>query len=365
MFAVAARQMGYGVHVYSPEAETPAGQLADREWTASYEDVDRLTAFARHVDVVTLEFENVPLAALNHLERFVPVRPGPRVLEAAQNRLNEKQSLRNSGLPTADFAAIHSLEELTRAIARFGGRGVLKTASWGYDGKGQQMLDSRADLPQVWEKFAGLEAILEAFIDFRRELSVIVVRNPQGDICCYAPILNAHRNHILDVSVVPGDDLSESLAEQAKEIAIEVVRALDVVGVLCVEMFLTRDDRLLINEIAPRPHNSGHLTIEAHATSQFEQQVRSICGLPLGSTRLRKPAAMVNLLGDVWSDRRQPCWSAVLRRPELHLHLYGKSDPRPGRKMGHITALAESAALAEQLVRTARQDLVTSALTES
>jgi 5-(carboxyamino)imidazole ribonucleotide synthase len=392
MFAIAARQMGYGVHVFSPEAVTPAGQVADREWTASYDDLDRLTAFAQHVDAVTLEFENVPLLALNHLERFVPVRPGPRVLEAAQNRLKEKRTLREKGLPTADFAAIHSQEELTRALEQFGGRGVLKTASWGYDGKGQQTLNSRSDLSLVWKSFSGSakpasaiadadsqntspqaapapaeqtagrdslsEAILESFVDFSRELSIIVVRSPQGEICCYAPILNAHDNHILDVSVVPAADFPRAVIQQAQEIAIEVMRSLDVVGVLCVEMFLTQTGDLLINEIAPRPHNSGHLTIEAHATSQFEQQVRSICGLPLGSTRLRKPAAMANLLGHVWKESRQPCWPAVLKHPEVHLHLYGKAEARPGRKMGHLTALAESASEAEHLVRAARRELI-------
>lgn len=357
MFALAARRLGYGVQVYSPDAATPAGQIADREWVAEYDDLETLRNFARQVQVVTLEFENVSASALNHLEQFVPVRPNAPVLEAAQNRLQEKTTLRKIGLPTAEFQAVTSVEELTAALSRLGGRGVLKTASWGYDGKGQKSVRSSDDLSAVWQAFSATQAILEQFVDFRLELSVIAARNPQGEIRCYDPIINQHHDHILDVSTVPAIQLTVPQARQALEIATTVMQSLDVVGVLCVEMFLTQQGDLLINEIAPRPHNSGHLTIDAHLTSQFEQQVRAICGLPLGSAHLRQPAAMANLLGDLWESGQTPVWTRPLSRPGMMLHLYGKSEARPGRKMGHLTCLAENPEAAERQVRAARDEL--------
>ncbi|WP_437228254.1 5-(carboxyamino)imidazole ribonucleotide synthase [Planctomicrobium sp. SH661] len=357
MFAMAARRLGYGVQVYSPDGYSPAGQIADREWTGSWEDLPRLKEFAQRVQVVTLEFENVPVETLRTLEQLVPVRPGPAVLEAAQNRLREKTALRSFGLPTADFTAINSLSELKAALKKTGGKGILKTASWGYDGKGQQLLDGSQDLESVWEEFDGAEAILESLVDFEFELSVIAVRNPAGEIVCYDPILNRHQHHILDVSIAAAPEISEAIAQEAKEIAVTVMQSLDVIGVLCVELFLTRDGKLLINEIAPRPHNSGHLTIDAHATSQFEQQVRAICGLPLGSTALRQPAAMANLLGDLWPEKGQPNWAAALKRPGVKLHLYGKTEARPGRKMGHLTCVAEDSKIAEAAARLAREEL--------
>lgn len=357
MFALAARRLGYGIQVYSPDAASPAGQIADREWVADYDDLETLRNFARHVQVVTLEFENVASSALNHLEQFVPVRPNAPVLEAAQNRLKEKTTLRNIGLPTAAFQAVASLEELSTALPRLGGRGVLKTASWGYDGKGQKSVRSGDDLPALWQAFSGTQAILEQFVDFRLELSVIAARNPQGDIRCFDPIINQHRNHILDVSTVPAIQLTVQQARQALEIATTLMQSLDVVGVLCVEMFLTQQGDLLINEIAPRPHNSGHLTIDAHLTSQFDQQVRAICGLPLGSTQLRQPAAMANLLGDLWVPGQAPAWTRALSEPGMMLHLYGKSEARPGRKMGHLTCLANDSQAAEERVRVVRDEL--------
>ncbi|SFJ48254.1 5-(carboxyamino)imidazole ribonucleotide synthase [Planctomicrobium piriforme] len=358
MLAVAARRLGYGVQVFSPDLNSPAGQVADREWGAKYDDVDRLKEFVRRVDVVTLEFENVPVETLNVLEKFVPVRPGPRVLEAAQNRLREKTTLRGFGLPTADFLAIHSLDELRGGLAQFGQRGILKTANWGYDGKGQQFITGKTQLPEVWKSFAGQEAILEAVVDFECELSVIAARNPQGDICSYDPILNQHRHHILDVSISPVPQFSAATIASAKEIARTVMESLDVCGVLCVELFLTKSGDLLINEIAPRPHNSGHLTLDAHACSQFEQQLRGICGLPLGSTEQYQPAAMANLLGDLWQGDQPPRWEAALQASDVRLHLYGKPEARPGRKMGHLTCLAADAATAERRVREVREQLL-------
>ncbi|WP_437203279.1 5-(carboxyamino)imidazole ribonucleotide synthase [Planctomicrobium sp. SH664] len=357
MFAIAARRLGYGVQVYSPDAQTPAGQVADREWCAPYDDIEALSEFAREVSVVTLEFENVSAAALNQLEKFVPVRPGPEVLGVSQNRLREKRALRSFGLPTAPFAEIGDLSELTTRLAEFGGRGVLKTASWGYDGKGQRLLQPGDDLESVWSGFAGQSAILEGFVDFDCELSVIAVRHPEGDVRTYAPITNIHRHHILDLSISPALGLSDTLAKQAREIATTIMTSLNVVGVLCVEMFLTTSGDLLVNEIAPRPHNSGHLTIDAHATCQFEQQVRSICGLPLGSTEQIRPAAMANLLGDLWQGDRQPNWGAALALPDIALHLYGKASARPGRKMGHLTVLGEDGPQAAAAARAARDSL--------
>lgn len=358
MFAMAARRLGYGVQVYSPDGDSPAGQISDREWCGAWNDLAKLKEFALRVQVVTLEFENVPAEALLRLEEFVPVRPGPRVLETAQNRLREKTALRQAGLPTADFMAIQSLEELQAGLLKFGGRGVLKTASWGYDGKGQVLLKGGEDLSKIWTSgFSGQEAILESLVDFDFELSIIAARNPAGEIVCYEPILNRHHHHILDLSVAGDPLITEQIAARACEIARTIMTTLDVVGVLCVELFLTPDGQLLINEIAPRPHNSGHLTIDAHATSQFEQQVRAVCNLPLGSTELRRPAAMANLLGDLWPQQGAPNWVGVLQHPGIKLHLYGKSQARAGRKMGHLTCLGTDALAAENAVRQAREEL--------
>lgn len=353
MFAMEARRLGYRVHVYSPDHATPAGQVADREWTSSYDDFDALSEFGQSVDVVTLEFENVACQALEHLERFAPVRPGPRVLAASQHRLTEKETLRSFGLPTAPFARIESLDELRSALVGFEHRGVLKTASWGYDGKGQRMLNPETDLHHIWNELGGQQLILEGLVNFVHELSVIAVRSPAGEVRCYDPILNVHRHHILDISSIATPEISETVRKEAREIARVVMNSLEVVGVLCVEMFLTPESRLLINELAPRPHNSGHLTIDAHFCCQFQQQVRAICGLPLGSTELRQPAAMANLLGDVWAPG-EPRWDQALAFPNVRLHLYGKTDPRPGRKMGHLTCLEQDATTAVATVQQVR-----------
>ncbi len=357
MLAIAARRFGYGVQIFSPDLDSPAGQVADREWGAKYTDVDRLKDFVRRVDLVTLEFENVPVETLNVLEKFVPVRPGPTVLEVSQNRLREKSAMRSFGLPTADFAEVNTLEELETSLSTFNRAGILKTASWGYDGKGQQRISPQDDIQSIWPAFEGQTAILEKIVDFECELSVIAARNAQGEIVCYEPILNHHHRHILDVSISAPNLFSAAIVENAKEIARTVMTSLEVIGVLCVEMFLTRSGDLLINEIAPRTHNSGHLTIDAHETSQFEQQLRAVCGLPLGSVVQQRPAAMANLLGDLWGEKQPPQWCEALREPGVHLHLYGKPEARPGRKMGHLTCLAESGRAAEEKVRAVRDRL--------
>lgn len=358
MFAIAARRMGYRVHTFSPDRDTPTGQVADREVTAAYEDLDALRAFARGVQVVTFEFENVPAASVEAIAEIVPVRPSGFVLHTAQHRAREKTFLANAGLPVTPFALIDSEADLAAAVARLGCPAVLKTASFGYDGKGQAKVASAAEALAAWEKLNRQPCVLEAFIEFDREVSVIAARGLDGAIAHYGVIENVHRHHILDVSVSPAS-VTEDVEREAVRIASATLEALDLVGLLCVEMFLTRDGRLLINELAPRPHNSGHLTFDAHVTSQFEQQLRAVCGLPLGSTERLRPAAMSNLLGDVWRDG-EPDWEAALRFPGVKLHLYGKSDPRPGRKMGHLTALADTPAEAIEAVTAARAALLRS-----
>ena len=360
MFAIAARRLGYRGHVLSPDDDTPTGQVADLEVKADYLNLDRVADFARSVSVVTFEFENVPAETTSICERFAPVRPAGSVLFTSQNRRREKTYLREAGLPVTPFVSVESVEQLTAALQELGTPAVLKTADWGYDGKGQTVIRSVDEAPAAWQKLGMPQAILEAFIDFESELSVVAARGMTGDFASYGPIGNSHSHHILDVSVCPAR-VSASVAREAVEIARTVLEKLDVIGVLCVEFFLTKDGRLLINETAPRPHNSGHLTIDAHVTCQFEQQVRAICGLPLGSSEQRTPSAMANLLGDLWecsgSDAtasRQPNWPAVLSHPNVKLHLYGKREARPGRKMGHLTALASSVDEAERIARAAR-----------
>jgi 5-(carboxyamino)imidazole ribonucleotide synthase len=347
--------MGYHVHVFSPESFTPAGLVADLESIESYDDRRAIEGFARAVDVVTLEFENVPVAALEAAKAFVPVRPGPFALQMVQDRLREKEFLRKLGVPCAAFAAVDSVDELRSAIEQVGLPAVLKTRRMGYDGKGQVAIHKAHDAEHAWRDVGAAPCVLERFIDLRREVSVLIARGLDGATACYGPIANEHANHILDVSVLPAP-CDARLAESAVQIANRIADALEVVGIVCVEFFETTDGELLVNEIAPRPHNSGHLTIDACMTSQFEQQVRAICGLPLGATDALRPAAMANLLGDLWQSG-EPAWQRALAIPGVRLHLYGKSDPRPGRKMGHLTALADTPAEAEALVREAREAL--------
>ncbi len=358
MFAIAARRMGYRVHTFSPDRDTPTGQVADVEATAAYDDLDALRAFASRVDVVTFEFENVPAASVDAVAALAPVRPSGFVLHTTQHRAREKTFLADAGIPVTPFRLVHTEADLMAAVAALGSPSVLKTASFGYDGKGQVKLRAPQDAISAWDQIGRQPAVLEAFIDFDREVSVIAARGLDGDVCAYDVIENDHRNHILDVSVSPAD-VSPRVRDEALRIGRAVAEALDLVGLLCVEMFLTKDDRLLVNELAPRPHNSGHLTFDAAVTSQFEQQLRAVCGLPLGDPRLLRPAAMANLLGDLWSDG-EPRWAEACRFPDVKLHLYGKSEARPGRKMGHLTALAETRDAARRQVLAAREALVRS-----
>jgi 5-(carboxyamino)imidazole ribonucleotide synthase len=355
MFAIAARRMGYRVHVLSPDDDTPTGQVADVEIQADYADLDRVAEFARSVDVVTFEFENVPAATTEVCERYAPVRPSGHVLFISQNREREKTYLRDAGLPVTPFVPIDSLAALRESLAERGTPAVLKTAAWGYDGKGQILIREVRDAEAAWSALNTSEAILEDFIDHECELSVVAVRSPKYGVLTYGPMWNAHSRHILDVSVCPAP-LPDQVAHDAVDIARAVLERMNVVGVMCIEFFLTKAGQLLINETAPRPHNSGHLTIDAHVTCQFEQQLRAVCGLPLGSNRQQRPAAMANLLGDLW-DAGPLDWARVCAFPEVKLHLYGKRAPRPGRKMGHLTALADTAREAERMARAARAAL--------
>ena len=356
MFAIAARRLGYRVHVLSPDDDTPTGQVADQEVRADYLDLDQVARFAQGVSVVTFEFENVPAETTRICEQFAPVRPAGSVLFTSQNRRREKTYLRDAGLPVTPFVAVENVDELKSALLQLGIPAVLKTADWGYDGKGQVVIRSLDEAAAAWEKLAVPAAILEAFIDFASELSVVAARGLSGEFVSYGPIGNSHSRHILDISVCPAR-VPADIAKEAIEISRAVLERMNVVGVLCVEFFLTRDGRLLINETAPRPHNSGHLTIDGHVSCQFEQQVRAICGLPLGSSEQRTPCAMANLLGDLW-EPGEPDWAAVLGSPSVKLHLYGKRAARIGRKMGHLTALAASVDEAEQLAIAARNAMI-------
>lgn len=356
MFAVAARQMGYRVHTFAPEDDSPAGQVADLEVMASYEDLDALRTFARGVDVVTFAFENVPIDAIDAVEELAPVRPSGVALHTAQQRAREKTFLADRGIPTAPFAAAATLDELWDAVARVGTPAVIKTAAFGYDGKGQHKVTSPADVEHIWTAIGHQEAVVEKFINLQAEISVVAARGTDGTIVEFPPFENVHRNHILDVTTVPAA-ITPATAKSALEITSTILQELQYVGVLCVEFFVSTDQQLLVNEIAPRPHNSGHLTIDAATTSQFEQQVRAMCGLPLGSADIPRPAAMANLLGDLW-EGGEPNWVAACRFADVKLHLYGKSTPRPGRKMGHMTAVGKTVQEAQDRVVAARDALL-------
>jgi len=357
MFAIAARRMGYRVHTFSPEEDTPTGQVADVEVVADYDDLEALRAFARHVDVVTFEFENVPIDAIEAIEVLAPVRPCGAALHTAQQRAREKQFFADRGFPTAPFFRAASLDELWDAVARIGTPAVIKTAAFGYDGKGQHKVTTPADVEHIWTAIGHQEAVVEKFVSLQAETSVIGVRGVDGQIAQYQPFENRHRDHILDVTTTPAA-MAPALATRAAEITRAILEELQYVGVLCVEFFIDTEGELLVNELAPRPHNSGHLTFDAAVTSQFEQQVRAICGLPLGSTKLlATAAAMANLLGELWKDG-DPNWAAASRFDDVKLHLYGKTQPRRSRKMGHMTAMGRNVDEALDRVISARDALL-------
>jgi 5-(carboxyamino)imidazole ribonucleotide synthase len=352
MFAIAARRMGYRVHTLSPGEDTPTGQVADVEITADFEDLDAIRAFAAGVDVVTFEFENVSADAAAAAAEVVPVRPNGQALHVTQQRAREKAFLADRGFPVTPFAPVTMLDDLAIALGRVGLPAIVKTAAFGYDGKGQHRITSIEDAPRIAELIGPQDAVVERVVDFDKEISVVAARGLDGLMVDFGAVENTHARHILDLSIAPAR-VPEAVAAEASRITRAVMEALDYVGVLCVEFFLTGGGTLLVNEIAPRPHNSGHYTFDACLTSQFEQQVRTVCGLPLGAPTQLCPAAMANLLGDLWAGG-EPDWAAALAIPEVKLHLYGKSDPRPGRKMGHLTALADTVEQAAERVLAAR-----------
>ena len=352
MFTLAARRMGYRVTVFAPDDDTPAGQIAYEEVRAPYEDLDAVRRFASDVAVVTFEFENVPAETAAAAAERAAVRPAGSLLHATQHRSREKEALLDAGVPVVQHARVGTDEELTMAARSVGFPAILKTAAWGYDGKGQVRVDSAAGLEAAWLSLDRAPCVLEAVAPFEREISVVGARGLNGEIELYEPFENLHVDHILDVSISPAE-IPPAVARRAREIARTLLEAWGVVGVICIEMFLMPDGELIVNEVAPRPHNSGHLTIDAHETSQFEQQVRAVCGLPLGSTETLRPAAMANLLGDLWLEEL-PDWAGALAVPGVALHLYGKGRARPGRKMGHLTATASTSAEARARVLAAR-----------
>jgi 5-(carboxyamino)imidazole ribonucleotide synthase len=355
MFAIAARRMGYRVHTFSPDSDTPTGQVADLETNAAYDDEAAVREFAKSVAVLTFEFENVPSRTIEWAAAHCPVRPSGKILHICQHRLREKEFLAGAGIPVAPFRKIESSAQLTAAAAEIGLPGVLKTAAFGYDGKGQRKLRPGDDLAEAWRPFEGAPAVLEKFITFEGEISVIVARGLDGAVTTWPVCENEHANHILDITLCPAR-LPAAVADRAAELARSIALALDLVGVLAVEMFLMHDGAIFVNELAPRPHNSGHFSFDASVTSQFEQQVRAVCGLPLGSTESLRPAAMANLLGDAWANG-EPNWAGAAAFPDVKIHLYGKAAPKPGRKMGHLTAFGATVEQAAATVRAARAAL--------
>jgi 5-(carboxyamino)imidazole ribonucleotide synthase len=333
MTTLAAAALGYRCHIFCPEPDSPAKRVTSLATTADYGDRAALRTFAAAVDVITFEFENVPAESVEILAALKPVRPGPEALRVAQDRLKEKNFLRSIDVVTARYQEVTSEESLTRALRDIGSHGVLKTVRLGYDGKGQVMIRPDTDLAAAWRQMGSGTGILEGLVDFACEISVIVARGLNGACAAYVPVENQHRNHILDITIAPAR-IAPEIAMRAEAIARHIAERLDLVGLLAVEMFVTAGGEVLVNEIAPRPHNSGHWTIDACVTSQFEQFVRAICGLPLGSPERHSDAVMKNLIGD---DVAQ--WRDALSEPAAKLHLYDKGAPRPGRKMGHVTRL--------------------------
>ncbi len=333
MTALAAARLGYRCHVFTPEADSPAAQVTDRVTVAAYDDLGALERFARAVDVVTIEFENLPVEPLARLAGLVPVQPAPAVLAICQDRRREKEFLNRIGIATAPWRAVADAEDLAAAQAALAGPIILKTARFGYDGKGQIGLAPGDDPAAAWALFGGAPAVAEARIDFACEISVIVARGRDGSEAGYPPVENRHEHHVLAKTIAPAP-IAAGLAEEARVLAARIARELEVVGLLAVEMFVTRDGRLLVNELAPRPHNSGHWTIDACAISQFELLVRALCGLPLCEPGRFADAVMDNLLGAAVA-----AWPDVFAEPGARLHLYGKREIRAGRKLGHVTRL--------------------------
>ena len=346
MSAMAAKSMGYAVVIYDEVKDGPASSCADLTIVAPFDDHDALDRFAMNTDVVTVEFENIPVEALQYLETRVPVRPSSSVVRICQDRVLEKEFLRNNGFPVAPFRVITSAAELATGIAELNAPSILKTAALGYDGKGQISLSPGDNAEVIWAMLGSPRAVLEQRISFDSEASVICARSANGETSCFPVQANIHRNGILDVTLAPAP-LDVAVSAKAREIATAITEKLGAIGLITVELFVLPDGSLMVNELAPRPHNSGHHTLETSMTSQFAQHVRAVCGLPLGPVELRSPGVMINLLGDLWSGG-EPDWELLLREPGLFLHLYGKNGAKPGRKMGHATLLGEVGAASDR-----------------
>lgn len=334
MMSIAAAKLGYKCHIYCPDIDNPAEQVSEKATHASYEDFEALERFAKEVDVVTYEFENIPVMTVEALKLKTAVFPGSRVLKVSQDRLSEKIFLNDLGLATAPYAGVNHLDEAKKVLEKISYPAVLKTRRFGYDGKGQAIVKSRSDVEKAWERLASDNIIIEGFIDFDMEISVLVVRGQDGEIKCFEPVENQHKNHILDLSIVPAR-ISNVLKAAAIKQASKIIENIDYVGVLTVEFFISSNEpKLRVNEIAPRVHNSGHWTIEACPASQFEQHIRAICGLPLGDVKFTGQVRMTNLIGN-----------DILKLPDLlkeagaSVHDYGKDEIKVGRKMGHVTRL--------------------------
>ena len=359
MFAMAAQSMGYQVLVLDPGAHSPAGSVADDRLAADYLDAGALREMAERCRAATTEFENVPAESLRVLSAHCVVSPSAESVSIAQDRIREKTFLRDHGIAVAPFAVIRTNADIAAPGIADLLPGVLKVSRFGYDGKGQARVATVSELVAAFDALGRETCVLERFLPLDKEISVVAARGFDGEVRTWPVAENRHENGILDVSIAPAR-VPEEVAEKARALAIEVAQKLDYCGVLCVEFFVLQDGSLLVNEIAPRPHNSGHYTIDACVTSQFEQQVRVLCGLPLGDTAMHGPAVMVNLLGDLWAAG-EPRWEQVLRHERAKLHLYGKSEARPGRKMGHFTVLGEHIEAALELALSIKAGLSASA----
>ena len=357
MLAIAARQMDYKTVVLDPDSNCPAGQVADRVIRSEYSDIKASSELAALADVVTYEFENVDADSVSSAEKHKPVRPSSLVLRTTQNRFHEKKALLEAGIPVAEFRKVDSLKDLEDAASVLGYPMVLKTATEGYDGKGQSIIHGEHDLAISYDQLnaRNVELIVEQFVSFKAEVSTICARTADGMTATFDPSENIHRNHILDTSIVPAR-IDESVADKARIIATDIAEKLDVVGLIAVEMFVTRENDIIVNELAPRPHNSGHYTMDGCDTSQFEQLVRVLAGMPITLPKLHSPTVMVNLLGEIWEDTGgNPDWQRALELPGVSLHLYGKSAARVGRKMGHINVVSETVEEALYIAAEARE----------
>ncbi|MDH5445539.1 MAG: 5-(carboxyamino)imidazole ribonucleotide synthase [Gammaproteobacteria bacterium] len=357
MFTIAARNMGYEVIVLDPDKDSPAGKLATNHICAAYDDATALNKLNQSCDAITTEFENIPAAILETLASSLPVRPGAKAVTITQDRIHEKSFLRDSGFPTAPFVVVRSEADLEGALTHVSVPAILKVSRFGYDGKGQYSVKSESDCQSGWQALGGNECVLEQRVKLDVEISVVLARSTSGEVVTFPVGENIHEDGILDVSIVPAR-VDDRLREEAITMATEIAIALDYIGVMAVEFFIS-DGKLLVNEIAPRPHNSGHYTLDATATSQFEQQVRALCGLPLGDTRLLSPVVMVNMLGDIWHGGNAPRWEKLLSHNNVMLHLYGKHEARPGRKMGHFNVLDRDVDSALKLARDIQKQLAT------